>query len=94
MTVADYQWAGWVRAAAYTIRDDYLEPGRKAYVNAEWGFQYYMAQAGAEILDLENQRVEKGSYVILPTGNTNPRVPRWGDASRVAVLQTPETGCG
>jgi hypothetical protein len=40
--------------------------GRKSFYGGEWGFRYYMSQAGAQQLPIDESRVSGGSYIVLP----------------------------
>jgi hypothetical protein len=43
-----------------------IAAGRPAYFGGEWGFRYYMSQAGVRQLPMDESLVSGGSYIALP----------------------------
>jgi 4-amino-4-deoxy-L-arabinose transferase-like glycosyltransferase len=67
---ADYRLANSMRQAV-TLVHERLPPGERTWFLGHWGFQYYMAERGARILDIKSSAVKPGDFLICPRFNTN-----------------------
>lgn len=62
---ADREWAGFYRQASSMVQP-YREAGVRVWIAGEWGFRWYFAQAGAEVLGRADARPEPGDILIRP----------------------------
>lgn len=86
VTWADYRWANAVRDTARRIADTWVEPGRNTWFLGNWGFQYYMEAGGATTLDVRRHRIQPGDLLVLPSNNTNFRIPPKGSVRIVEKI--------
>src|SRR5262249_54055026 len=63
--------AGTARTAALAIRDRVTAEAGATWFEGHWGFQYYMARAGARPLDVRSSRLTPGDRIVVPLNNTN-----------------------
>jgi hypothetical protein len=83
---ADYRFANSARAAAALIRAQFESRSQTTWFQGHWGFQYYMQEHGARILDRDRSPVAAGDLLLLPRFNTyvgmdpnsNPTLARLG----------------
>lgn len=86
----DARYARAQKDVAALVKERYLDAGRVVWYTGHWGFQHYMAQAGAKALEEVTgwDGVRPGEVVVVPANNTNilrsPR-PRRADVLRTAV---------
>ena len=86
VTWADTRWANSVRETARRIADAYVVAGRPTYFLGNWGFQYYMEEAGAAAMDVSRHRVRPGDILVLAGNNTNFRIPPKGSVRVVEKI--------
>ncbi len=86
----DARYAHAQKDFAALVKERYLDAGRTVWYTGHWGFQHYMAQAGAQALEEVTgwDAARPGEVIAVPTNNTNilksPR-PRLADIHRIAV---------
>jgi hypothetical protein len=90
VTWADYRWANQVRASAERVADTYAGEDRPVYFLGNWGFQWYMEAGGATAMDVSRHRIQPGDLLILPSNNTNFRIPPRGTVNLVERIDSPE----
>ena len=80
---ADYRLADASRTAAASVREIQQELQARgwqgtAWFEGHWGFQYYMQQAGARIIDHQRSQLEfqRHDIMVWPVNNTNVREPQ------------------
>lgn len=67
----DYDLANSSRQAAYDLSANYRKPGHTLWFEGHWGFQYYMEQLGAHVLDFTSSNPSQGDIIILPSDHSN-----------------------
>jgi len=90
VTWADYRWANQVRASAERVASTYTGGDRNVYFLGNWGFQWYMEAGGATAMDVSRHRIRPGDLLILPSNNTNFRIPPRGTVNLVERIDSPE----
>jgi general stress protein CsbA len=85
LSQADLEFAGIYPRAADEIRT--LSGGLPSYYGGEWGYRYYMRQAGALQLPVDESQVRGGSFISLPSLALAYNLPA-GLESTTAELQT------
>lgn len=73
-TWADARWAGGVRTAARELARENTRAGEPLYFLGHWGFQWYMEEAGAVAVDLNDQHLRPGDRLVLPMPGNNTHV--------------------
>jgi len=48
-----------------------MDETNQVYFVGHWGMQYYLEELGAKPIDLENTKLRRGDFVLLPENNTN-----------------------
>ncbi|MBX7257057.1 MAG: glycosyltransferase family 39 protein [Candidatus Hydrogenedentes bacterium] len=71
LTRADYLLAGSARTAASGASHELASYTKHIYFLGQWGFQYYMQNAGMTPVDLDNADLSEGDIVISPNNNSN-----------------------
>lgn len=66
VSYGDYRFAGLYREAAKPLVAEYRTPGRTVWVAGEWGFRYYMNQAGAKTILKTTTTARPGDIIIKP----------------------------
>jgi 4-amino-4-deoxy-L-arabinose transferase-like glycosyltransferase len=66
---ADYQFANSARQAALEIHHRFADLPGTIWFEGHWGFQYYMEEHGAHILDTDTMHCEPGDLAVLPLNN-------------------------
>jgi hypothetical protein len=90
VTWADYRWANQVRVSAGRVAAAYVGAERPAYFLGNWGFQWYMEAGGATAMDVSRHRIQPGDRLILPSNNTNFRIPPRGTVNLVERIDSPD----
>jgi hypothetical protein len=85
LSQADLEFASIYPRAAQEFKSS--ANGIPSYYGGEWGFRYYMQQAGSAQLPIDEFRVEGGSYIALPALALAYEIPP-GLRSMTAELQT------
>jgi 4-amino-4-deoxy-L-arabinose transferase-like glycosyltransferase len=62
----DYRFAGVYRDTARELMARYRAPGRTVWVAGEWGFRYYMNQAGAKTILKTTTDARPGDIIVKP----------------------------
>jgi hypothetical protein len=65
LSQADFEFAGIYPKAAREFAG--ISGGLPFYYGGEWGFRYYMREAGAAQLPMDEAQVKGGSYIALPS---------------------------
>jgi hypothetical protein len=74
VTNADYVWANSVRDTALRLASRHLGDGHETLFLGNWGWQYYLEQAGATALDGEHSP-KRGDRLLVAINNTDARLP-------------------
>ena len=72
---SDFQLAAAARRSAEEVCSKYRQTGRKIWFEGHWGFQYYMQQQGAIVVDFKHPRQLPGDILALPQHNTDVLAP-------------------
>jgi 4-amino-4-deoxy-L-arabinose transferase-like glycosyltransferase len=75
VTRADCAIAGASRQGAQEVCNKYHGRPGTLWFQGHWGFQYYMEQFGASMMDFIDSRTQSGDLLVVPQGNTNTRPP-------------------
>lgn len=70
----DYQLASASREFAQNYIREEIKEGRKVHFSGHWGFQYYMEEEGANVIDYLKIGIQNKDLVIYPTQNTNVKL--------------------
>lgn len=86
----DARYARAQKDFAALVKERYIDAGRTVRYTGHWGFQVYMARAGATALEQASgwDEARPGEVIVAPTNNTNlvPAArPRLADVHRIAV---------
>lgn len=86
----DARYAHAQKDLAAFVRERFISTGRVVWYTGHWGFQHYMAAAGAQALEESTgwAAVRSGDIVVVPTNNTNlvkDTRPRLSDVHLIAV---------
>ena len=60
----DYRFAEAYRTAAREINAQYARPGRVIWLTGEWGFRYYLEQAGSPVLIPTSTDPDMGDIIV------------------------------
>jgi 4-amino-4-deoxy-L-arabinose transferase-like glycosyltransferase len=66
ISIGDYEFAGIYRQVAPELVAKYARPGRVVWITGEWGFRYYMNQAGARTLLQTSTGPQTDDVIIKP----------------------------
>ena len=66
ISAGDYRFAGVYRQVAPELVAKYARPGRVVWITGEWGFRYYMNQAGARTLLQTSTGPQADDIIIKP----------------------------
>jgi len=66
ISYGDYRFAGLYRETAKTLARDYRASDRTVWIAGEWGFRYYMNEAGAKTILKTTTTVRPGDIIIKP----------------------------
>jgi hypothetical protein len=80
---ADCQLATAVRACAVNLCAKHAQGARPLWFQGHWGFQYYMAENGAQALDLNTSSLLPGDNLVIPGNNSNVVPPGDEKVNRV-----------
>jgi hypothetical protein len=86
---ADDRWANSVRDTARMLAARHLSPGRQTLFLGNWGWQYYLTQAGVTAVD-EDHWPRKGDRLLTAYNNSDFRVPPLPWVRLVEQLQAEE----
>lgn len=86
----DARYARAQKDFAALVKERYIDAGRTVRYTGHWGFQVYMARAGATALEQASgwDEARPGEVIVAPTNNTNlvsAARPRLADVHRIAV---------
>jgi 4-amino-4-deoxy-L-arabinose transferase-like glycosyltransferase len=73
---ADYRFAGSARDVAAEIRDTCGDSVDTVWFQGQWGFQYYMEEAGCRVVDVKRTQIRPGDVLAVQMTNTNEFDPR------------------
>jgi hypothetical protein len=86
---ADFQKAVAVRETAREAARQ-LQPGdHTLWFQGHWGFQYYIAAAGARAMDFQRSSLRAGDWIAVPGGNTCIVELHTNAVARAGSLQVP-----
>ena len=86
---ADYRWANGVRDTARMLAERHLGPGHRTLFLGNWGWQYYLEQAGATAVDQENWP-RRGDRLLTAHNNSDFRMPPLPWVRLIEQLQVEE----
>jgi 4-amino-4-deoxy-L-arabinose transferase-like glycosyltransferase len=86
ITQADVSQARSAHNAARKLAARYLPQSVPLWFLGHWGFQFYMEEQGARIVDAQRDVLAPGNLVIVPTNNTNVRLLPDDIAQRIDVI--------
>ena len=66
LSYGDYRFAGLYRDAAQALAARYRAPNRTVWIAGEWGFRYYMNEAGAKTILKTTTTARPGDIIIKP----------------------------
>ena len=85
VTMADFSMAGASRQSAQEVCDKYNGGSGTLWYQGHWGFQYYMEELGASMMDFQNSPLKSGDLLVVPPNNTNAESP---DPQTATLLET------
>jgi hypothetical protein len=86
---ADYRWANGVRDTARMLAARHLDPSRQTLFLGNWGWQYYLDQAGATAVDQEHWP-RRGDRLLTSYNNSDYRTPPLPWVRLIEQLQVEE----
>jgi len=86
---ADFQLASTARNSAEQICAKYAASPGRVWFEGHWGFQYYMQSCGAWPLDFRSPVAAAGDILIIPSENSNLRLPEAKKATLLEVFNMP-----
>jgi 4-amino-4-deoxy-L-arabinose transferase-like glycosyltransferase len=85
VTRSDYASAAASRQSAQEICAKYNGGPGTLWFQGHWGFQYYMEELGASMMDFQNSQLKSGDLLVVPPNNTNAEPP---DPQTATLLET------
>lgn len=86
---ADFSTACAVRQCAREVCARHGGGSAPLWFQGHWGFQFYMAQAGATALDFNRSILKPGDLMVVPMGNTSVQLPASNQANLIDVVSVP-----
>lgn len=71
ITAADFRQANCAREAARAFQQRFEDESRTVWFQSHWGFQFYMQQWRAKLVDSRRLDFRSGDVIIIPENNTS-----------------------